>query len=87
MPRYCRQTHHPLPNILKVGLPTNGTMTSLETKVVSIEKRLEELEETMDILGDKETVRSIERGLRDLQKGRFHKYENVDELLKGIKHG
>jgi len=36
-------------------------MTSLETKVVSIEKRLEELEETMGILGDKKTTRSIER--------------------------
>ncbi len=62
-------------------------MTTLETKVVSIEKRLEELEETMDILGDKKTTRSIERGLRDLQKGRFRRYESVSELLKGIKHG
>jgi hypothetical protein len=62
-------------------------MTTLETKVVSIEKRLEELEETMDILGDKKTTRSIARGLRDLQQGRFRKYGNVDELLKGIKQG
>jgi len=62
-------------------------MTTLATKVVSIERRLEELEETMDILGDKKTVRSIERGLRDLQQGRFRRYENVNELLKGIKHG
>ena len=62
-------------------------MTSLETKVVSIEKRLGELEETMDILGDKKTVKSIERGLRDLQQGRFRRYESVDALLKGIKHG
>ena len=62
-------------------------MTSLGTKVVSIERRLEELEETMDILGDEKTVRSIERGLRDLQQGRFRRYENVNELLKGIKHG
>ena len=60
---------------------------TLATKVVSIERRLEELEETVDILGDKKTVRSIERGLRDLQQGRFHRYENVNELLKGIKHG
>jgi len=62
-------------------------MTSLETKLVSIEKRLEELEETMDVLGDKKTTRSIERGLRDLQEGRFRRYENVNQLLKGIKHG
>jgi len=63
------------------------TMTTLEMKVVSLEKRLAELEETMDILGDKKTVRSIERGLRDLRLGRFRRYENVDELLKGIRHG
>jgi hypothetical protein len=62
-------------------------MTTLETKVVSIEKRLGELEETMEILGDKKATRSIERGLRDLQQGRFRRYENVNELLKGIRHG
>jgi hypothetical protein len=62
-------------------------MTSLETKVVSIEKRLEELEETMEILGDKKTTKSIERGLRDLKQGRFRRYESVNELLKGIRHG
>jgi hypothetical protein len=62
-------------------------MTTLATKIVSIEKRLEELEETVDILGDKKTVRSIERGLRDLQQRRFRRYENVDELFKGIRHG
>ncbi len=61
-------------------------MTTLATKVVSIEKRLEELEETMDILGDEKTVRSIKRGLRDLRQGRLRRYENVDELLKGVKH-
>ena len=75
------------PNILKVRDITNGTMTSLETKVVSIEKRLKELEETMEILSDKKTTRSIERGLRDLQQGRYRKYKNVNDLLKGIKHG
>jgi hypothetical protein len=75
------------PNILKVANTTNGTMATLATKVVSIEKRLEELEETMDILADKKIVRSIERGLRDLQEGRFRRYESVNELLKGIKHG
>jgi len=62
-------------------------MTSLATKVVSIEKRLEELEETLEILVDKKTTRSIERGLRDLKQGRFHRYEDANELLKGIKRG
>jgi hypothetical protein len=59
-------------------------MTSLESKVVSIEKRLEELEETMEVLGDKRTTRSIARGLKDLREGRLHKYKNVDELVKSL---
>ena len=61
------------------------TMTTLESKVVSIERRLEELEETMEILGDKKTTRSIARGLKDLKEGRFRTYKNVDSLIKGIK--
>lgn len=60
-------------------------MTSLESKVVSIEKRLEELEETMEILGDKKTTRSIARGLKDLKEGRFRTYKDVDSLVKGIR--
>ena len=77
----------PFPNILNIEAGPNRAMTSLETKVVSIEKRLEELEETMEILGDKRTTRSIEKGLKDLQHGRFRRYESVNELLKGIKRG
>ncbi len=62
-------------------------MTTLESKVVYIERRLEELEETMEVNGDKKTTKSIARGLKDLQEGRFRRYKNVNELLKGIKHG
>jgi hypothetical protein len=61
-------------------------MTTLESKVVSIEKRLEELEETMEILGDRKTTRSIARGLKDLKQGRFRTYKDVNSLIKGIKH-
>jgi hypothetical protein len=64
--------------------PKSAAMTTLESKVVSIEKRLDELEETMEILADKETTRSIARGLTDLKKGRFHTYSDVDSLIKGI---
>jgi len=60
-------------------------MARLENKIVSIEKRLDDLEETMEIMGDKRMVRSIERGLKDLREGRFRRYESVDALLKGIK--
>lgn len=61
-------------------------MTTLESKVVSIEKRLEEMEETMEILGDEKTTKSIARGLKDLKEGRFRTYKDVDSLIKGIKH-
>ena len=60
-------------------------MTTLESKVVSIERRLEELEETMEVLGDKKTTKSIARGLKDLKEGRFRTYKDVDSLIKGIK--
>lgn len=61
-------------------------MTTLESKVVSIERRLEELEETMEILGDKKTTRSIAKGLKDLKEGRFRTYKDADSLIKGIRH-
>ena len=60
-------------------------MAKLENKIVSIEKRLDELEETIEILGDKRTTRSIERGLKDLREGRFRKYGSVQALLEEIK--
>jgi hypothetical protein len=60
-------------------------LAKLEDKIVSIEKRLDDLEETMEIMGDKRTIRSIERGLKDLREGRFHRYESVDGLFREIK--
>ena len=60
-------------------------MAKLENKIVSIEKRLDDLEETMEIMGDKRTIRSIERGLKDLREGRFRRYESVDGLFREIK--
>ncbi len=60
-------------------------MAKPESRIVSLERRLDDLEETVEIMGDKKTVRSIERGLNDLRGGRFKRYESVDALLKGIK--
>jgi hypothetical protein len=37
-------------------------MPKLESKIISIEKRLDELEETVEVMRDAKTVRSIERG-------------------------
>jgi len=60
-------------------------LAKLENKIVSIEKRLNDLEETLEIMGDKRTIRSIERGLKDLREGRFRRYETVEALFKQIK--
>lgn len=60
-------------------------MAGAESKIVTIERRLDELEETIDILGDSKMVRSIERGLKDLRAGRIRRYESVETLFKEIK--
>ena len=60
-------------------------MPKLENKIISIEERLDQLEETVEVLGDAKTVRSIERGLKDLQEGRFHRYESVESLFTAVK--
>ncbi|MGA2664196.1 MAG: hypothetical protein ABSF83_04560 [Nitrososphaerales archaeon] len=59
----------------------------LESKIVSIERRLDELEETVEILGDSKTTRSIERGLTDLREGRFRKYETAEALFRKVRRG
>jgi len=60
-------------------------LAKVDNKIISIEKRLDDLEETMEIMADKKTVRSIERGLKDLREGRFHRYESVDAFFKELK--
>ena len=61
-------------------------MAKRENKIVSIEKRLDDLEETMEVMADKKTVRSIERGLKDLREGRFRRYESVEAFFKEFKN-
>ena len=60
-------------------------MPKPENKLVSLEKRLDDLEETVEIMGEKGTMRSIERGLKDLREGKFRRYESVDALFREIK--
>ena len=55
-------------------------MPKLERKIVSIEKRLDDLEETVEMPGDRKTTRSIERGLNDLREGPFHRYESIEAI-------
>ena len=54
-------------------------------RITSIEKHLDQLEETTEVQGDEWTMRSIERGLKDLQEGRFHRYESVESLFRAVK--
>ena len=60
-------------------------MGRVENKLLSIEKRLDELEETMEILGNRRITRSIAVGLKDLREGRFRRYESVAALFREIK--
>ncbi len=60
-------------------------MAKLEHKIVSIEKRLDELEETLEILGDRKTTRSIDKGLKDLREGRFRRYKSAEALFEDLK--
>ena len=53
-------------------------------RIALVERRLGEIEETMEILSDKRLVRSIERGLKDLREGRDTRYADVDTLFKAI---
>ena len=53
-------------------------------RLASVERRLEELEETIEILSDKRLLLSIERGLKDLKEGRYKKYSSVDALFTDI---
>jgi hypothetical protein len=59
-------------------------MNAAEDRIALVERRLEELEETVEILADKKLLRSIERGLEDVREGRYKKYASVDSLFKDI---
>jgi hypothetical protein len=57
----------------------------LKDRIASIERRLAELEQTIEVQGDTPTVRSIERSLKDLQQGRFRRYDSVESLFRAVK--
>jgi len=49
-----------------------------------LERRVDDLEESLEILGDRKLVRSIERGLKDLKNGRYKKYQDVKSLFSNL---
>ncbi len=59
-------------------------MTATEQRLRKLEHRVDELEETLEIMSDKNLIRSIDRGLKDLKKGRFVKYKDVKSMFRDL---
>lgn len=59
-------------------------MTATEQRLRKLEHRVDELEETLDIMSDRKLVRSIERGLKDLKKGRYVRYKDVKSMFSDL---
>jgi len=47
-----------------------------------LKSKVDELEETVEILSDKPLLKSISRGLDDLKRGRYKIYSSVQEMKK-----
>ena len=50
-----------------------------------IEQRLDRLEESIEVLTDKQLLRREREGLRDLKAGRYKKFATANELLKTLR--
>ena len=59
-------------------------MAATEQRLRKLEHRVDELEETLEIMSDKKLVRSIERGLKDLKEGRYVKYKDARSLFRDL---
>ncbi len=59
-------------------------MASRTSKLSEIESRVESLEETIDIVGDKKVLLQIKRALDDLKRGRCKDYDSVEQLKANI---
>jgi hypothetical protein len=55
-------------------------MTNSQAKLRQIEQRLEELEETMEILADKKLLASVRKSLDDIKQGRYKDYRTAKEF-------
>ncbi|MFI5419999.1 MAG: hypothetical protein ACHQ1H_03440 [Nitrososphaerales archaeon] len=59
-------------------------MSQTEQRLRKLEHRVDELEETLEIMSDKKLVRSIARGLKDLNEGKYKKYRDAKSLFSDI---
>lgn len=55
-------------------------MSNSALKLKQIEKRLDGLEETMEILADKKLLAGLRKALDDIKQGRYKEYRNVKEF-------
>lgn len=61
---------------------TNGTLKPLAEEVPKLRILVEELVETLDILGDKKLMKSIKAGEKDIQENRLMTFEEFLAELK-----
>jgi hypothetical protein len=59
-------------------------LSQTEQRLKKLERRVDELEESLEIMGDDKLVRSIARGLKDLKEGKYKKYENARSLFSDV---
>ncbi len=59
-------------------------MTATDQRLRKLEHRVNELEETLEIMSDRKLVRSIERGLKDLKEGKYVRYKDVKSLFSDL---
>ncbi|MDG6995824.1 MAG: hypothetical protein JRN52_07870 [Nitrososphaerota archaeon] len=60
-------------------------MALSERRLRKLEHRVDELEETLDIMADKKLLKSIQSGLSDYKKGRYKKYKDVETMFSDLK--
>lgn len=59
-------------------------LTAAEQRLRKLENRVDELQETLEIMSDKKLLRSIERGLKDLKQGRYNRYKDVKTMFSDL---
>lgn len=59
-----------------------GVYASRSDAIRSKLTELESIKETLEIMSDPEFIESIRKGLKDLEEGRVHKVEDLNELFE-----
>ena len=57
-------------------------MSNSQAELKRIQKRLDDIEETMEILADKKTLAGIRKSLDDIKAGRYKDYSDVRQFRK-----